>query len=215
MLLDPPPPEHEAFLARLGFRDHEHIAVCIRDERPFRSRVYRADEVAAVLAACTQLDTWISAQPVSVPLLSTRRGSSADVTRIAHLYADLDYDEGKVPDTATGFDIIDGLSDVLGYPPSVVVASGHGLQPWWVMAPEPRSTLASRARALRKWGSTVTRIAASHGAGVDNVFDLPRVLRVPGTTNRKQPDRPARTEIACYPTAPTTPKPTSSPGTSS
>jgi hypothetical protein len=42
------------------------------------------------------------------------------------------------------------------------------------------------ARALiRRWGRLVTKTAKAHGATVDNVYELARMMRVPGTFNNK------------------------------
>jgi len=43
---------------------------------------------------------------------------------------------------------------------------------------------------LQGWGSLVKQVAASHGGSADGVFDPARILRVPGTTNWKNPQVP-------------------------
>jgi hypothetical protein len=68
--------------------------------------------------------------------------------------------------------------------PSMVVRSGHGLHAYWFLReptdPETISALSKRlARAL----------------GGDHAFDAARILRLPGTWNRKDPNNPVPVEI--------------------
>ena len=74
-------------------------------------------------------------------------------------------------------------------PPSLIVDSGHGLQPWWLFKKpwifrddEERreaQTLVGRFQA------TLQVIAEDHGWRIDNTSDLARVMRPAGTWNRK------------------------------
>ncbi len=76
------------------------------------------------------------------------------------------------------------------YRPTLVVDSGHGLhaywlfqEPWLLTTPEAHA----RATALAiAWQSVLRRRAEEkHGWKLDNTSDLARVLRLPGTMNRK------------------------------
>lgn len=73
--------------------------------------------------------------------------------------------------------------------PSLVVHSGYGLQAWWLLKePLLLKTEADRIAAgqtVAGWVATGNKLAAKHGWGVDPVGQLSRVLRVPGTWNRK------------------------------
>lgn len=70
--------------------------------------------------------------------------------------------------------------------PTAVVNSGHGLQAWWVLdEPAPAAAIAA---IMGRWRATWDRLA--DGYHIDNVFDLPRIMRLPGTLNRKADPRP-------------------------
>ena len=96
--------------------------------------------------------------------------------------------------------------EAMRLPPTLVVASGGGLQPWWVFTEplifgqvdtddEDRAVLdpyrieqdrADAAELLWSWVTTVRIQARALGGWyVDPTGDLARVLRMPGTTNRK------------------------------
>lgn len=84
--------------------------------------------------------------------------------------------------------------------PSAIVNSGHGLQVWWVFKePEVFETDIERAKLqkfLRDFNYTVGSEAESrYGVSVDSVFDMARVLRLPGSRNIKDPDDPKEVTI--------------------
>ncbi len=73
--------------------------------------------------------------------------------------------------------------------PSVVVHSGYGLQAWWLFTePHLLKTDAERIEAGQMaagWVAVGNRLAKKHGWQLDKVGELARVLRIPGTKNRK------------------------------
>ena len=76
---------------------------------------------------------------------------------------------------------------MLGTRPVAITLSGHGLQPLWAVEDHPL-TDENRPEAkatLRRFGRLVASVADTRGVSVDSVFDLARVLRVPGTINHK------------------------------
>jgi hypothetical protein len=84
------------------------------------------------------------------------------------------------------------------FEPSILIHSGNGLQAWWLLkAPTVFEDDLDRDFAqtvATKWHEVMKQRAATKGWALDPVYDLARVLRVPGTTNRKQdcPDTEAR-----------------------
>lgn len=120
------------------------------------------------------------------------RAKAGTVDGIVGLYLDIDFgDHGhkkkELPPT-----IEDARSLLLDLPkpnPTIVVHSGHGLQPWWLFK-EPwlfaDADDRQRAAAIsRGWNLLFIRAAVKKGWAADNVGDLARVLRVPGTSNHK------------------------------
>jgi len=121
------------------------------------------------------------------------RGSAADVVGIRELFADLDVKPGGLTSFVAANSVIQELSGLLGTRPVAIVSTGHGLQPHWRLCRDlgtdwsPSDTAARQKAAgvLRRWGRLVQAVAERHGGSVDNVYDLARILRVPGTTNCK------------------------------
>ena len=133
--------------------------------------------------------------------MTAGRGKADDVVRIAALIADLDLKEGGCPDLDTALAIVTAVTAVLGEDPVAVTHSGHGLQPHWAVEVESgRALLAESPTEAKRLGkrfhALVAKIAAERGCGVDSVFDLPRVLRVPGSTNFKDAEKPV--PVRCF-----------------
>ena len=134
-----------------------------------------------------EADIWIGVNPVadSVPP-SGRRGNASEITRLAALFADLDVKEGGCSDYGQALSIVYSLSDIIGTEPTLLVYSGHGIQPYWPVDPSETLPNAELGALLARWGVLVRRVANSVGAQVDSVFDLPRILRAVGTLNNKR-----------------------------
>lgn len=86
------------------------------------------------------------------------------------------------------------ILESVGFEPSVVINSGHGLQAIWMLN-EPwiigsDSDLQSATEFNLLWHSSLAARAGRLGYTVDPVNDLARIMRLPGTWNRK--DTPVR-----------------------
>lgn len=173
-------------------RPGEHVSVC--HQAPggaFRADIVPAEDAHAAARALGQgVNVWFGVNPV--PLAGSGRGSIEDVTRWAALWADLDVKPGGLPNFDAARAVIRDLAAMLNAEPVAVIYSGHGLQPIWLLDPDdpetnttdPTNRTAAIAK-LRRWGRLVARVAADYDGQVDSVFELARVLRVPGTTNLK------------------------------
>tara|TARA_Y100000034_G_scaffold132852_1_gene196839 strand:+ start:1741 stop:2352 length:612 start_codon:yes stop_codon:yes gene_type:complete len=118
------------------------------------------------------------------------RCPAAETVGVIGLWADVDYldpahKKGNLPpqDEAAGL-----LADMRLFP-SLTVASGHGLQPWWLFkepwifeSDEDRQAAATLAQ---RWQLTMRIRARERGWDIDMTHDLARILRVPGTINWK------------------------------
>ena len=125
------------------------------------------------------------------------RGTAADVAYLPALWADLDVAGPGHSPPADGLPLPPTRADALDAvatlpPPSVVIDSGGGLQAWWILA-EPLAiddgNRAEVAEVVAGWGRALVAAGAAKGWHVDDVSDLARILRPPGTVNRK-PGRP-------------------------
>ncbi len=147
-------------------------------------------------------DIWFGVNAMASSNASRRRGGAGDVERLAALWADLDIKPGGMADAEAAVAVIADLSTMLGTRPVAIVQSGHGLQPCWALEvddPAVKLTDDNRPDAvalLRRWGRLVAHVAEIYGGHVDQVFDLARVLRVPGTWNRKAEPVPVKMSTA-------------------
>lgn len=98
------------------------------------------------------------------------------------------------------------IIDAMVLPPTLVVSSGGGLHCWWMLtepwlvrdvAEDDQDAERQRMAELeRDWVYTAKHHAEVLGRWkVDSVFDLARLLRPAGTTNRKIPGQPRKVEI--------------------
>jgi len=120
-----------------------------------------------------------------------KRGLASDVSALPGLWLEIDFRdqahaaENLPPDLGA----VMALIKKFWLRPTILVHSGHGLQLWWLF-PEPwtldspgeRRRMARLVRRLQRWFQEEAR---THGWGIDTTSDLARVLRLPGTWNRK------------------------------
>lgn len=179
-------------LERLGFTPAAAVTICHRapSDGVFRTTWATADKAPEVADGYADgQDVWFNAN--GLWFRNAGRGRTEDVTRLSCLYSDLDVKRGGMPTMGAAVAVIDTLATMLGTQPVAVVMSGHGLQPYWAVDREdPAAQLTEENRPdaialVRRFGRLVAHVAETHGGHADSVFDLARVLRVPGTWNRK------------------------------
>jgi putative DNA primase/helicase len=137
--------------------------------------------------------TYLRATTLRAQPAAGGRGSAADSLALPGLWADVDLagpghktDQPLPPDITAGKAIIERS----GLPaPSLWVHSGGGLYPWWLLEQPIEvgpDNLADLEKLSARWQNLIGRSAAAlgwhYGTGVG---DLARVLRVPGSVNRK------------------------------
>ena len=161
----------------------------------FASKVVQSiDEAAGLVQEFTRDScVWVGINPLRDGVGERKRGQADDVAALVALPVDFDVKEGQCRDLAHAQEIIDALTRLLGFAP-VLVASGHGLQPRWMLEPLAITGEESRHEAqdiLKRWADFVRSIARGHGCeSVDSVFALARVFRAPSTSNFKDPVDP-------------------------
>jgi hypothetical protein len=136
-------------------------------------------------------DVYFSINSIGGDLAEGRRGEERDVVRWRALYGDFDIKPGAFRNIDAALACIAAVSAMLGTRPSVIIFSGHGVQPIWAIEDGQCDTTREwerAARLSRRFGRLVEVVAwRNHQAGVDSVFDLSRLLRCPNTFNRKDP----------------------------
>jgi len=130
-------------------------------------------------------DVWVGVATRHGRLGSGSRGGDDDCAQFPALWADVDVQgpAHAADDLPPSFAAARELIAAFPLPPTAVVNTGHGLQPWWCLA-EPVD-IEAIGPALDRWEATWVRLAGQRGSSVDHVWDLARMLRVPGSFNRK------------------------------
>lgn len=158
----------------------------------FHVKEYKTAAEAAIQLSERNMDVYFGVG-LQQKRLSSGRGSADTILSIPGVWMDLDYGdthaEKNLPPT------LEAAMDLLWeFPsePSIVVHSGHGLHGYWkFFSPWEIETKKEREKAkryLERFQGTIRHYAAKHGKHgwkLDNTSDLARVLRVPGTMNRK------------------------------
>lgn len=146
-------------------------------------------ELAHVAAVFDGWNVWFGCATRKQKLDAGRRGGKDDCAHITGLWVDVDiagpgHAALELPDENQAYQLINDFP----LAPTCIIHSGHGLQAWWALQ-EPHDLAGSDL--LTRWGATWARRAAETGHHLDNVFDTPRIMRLPGTTNHKPGCDPA------------------------
>jgi len=137
-------------------------------------------------------DAYIGVSLAGEPVGARTRVRSETSAGIFGLWADIDIADpvahkkwGLPPDMESAVELLDAT----GLPPTVVIHSGHGLQAWWLFKEawifEDDSDRTEAAVLAESWNTTIRVHATERNWTVDSTFDLARVMRIPGTKNRK------------------------------
>ena len=182
---------------RLGFTAGEHISLSWKrpGDSPWRYQVVGYDPhrlANHVATAGAGFNHYFLINPVRSD--TAKRGRADEITRLADLPVEIDgYKNGHATvETVCGFAI--ELSQKIGAAPVGIVESGGGWHLHWAVAggeigedfPVPAAK-----QLLLCWRALAGLVAGHHGITLDPIFDLARVLRLPGTVNPKyRPPRP-------------------------
>jgi hypothetical protein len=117
------------------------------------------------------------------------RGGKDDARYLVGLFADLDAagpnhknTDNLPPTIADAESMLDCIAE-----PSFTLASGGGLQAWWLFdEPMPINNIEEATQLFDDWGNLWTQLGSERGWHVDRVSELARVLRPVGTLNHKQ-----------------------------
>lgn len=181
---------------------HTLVALCWKPTGPdttFHTIITTPDDAATRAANLPDADVWFSINEPTGPAGTRPRGGADQIQRHTSLWADLDVKPDAFTTLADARATIDDLSRILGEWPTAIIYSGHGLQPLWTID-DPAAHIdgdpdrrALATTVLARWRRLVDTVANTRSATVDHVFDLPRILRTPGTLNHK--DTPVPTGV--------------------
>lgn len=147
--------------------------------------------VAEIDALPGRLSAYVGVATRKHPLPQGARGGIADCASIPALWVDIDVRGPNhvslllPPSMNAAYDLLAEFKE----PPSIVVETGGGLQAYWQLDASAAcdDTL---ARNLGRWAAVWTDLAGGHKWRIDNVWDVSRVLRLPGSINNKQLKNP-------------------------
>ncbi|MGI5515277.1 AAA family ATPase [Streptomyces sp. CA-106131] len=136
----------------------------------------------------------------ALPATRHERGGARLARQVIGFWADGDYGEkghrrksGQLPNPPDA-DTVREVWNRAGYPePSVTWYTGGGINGLWMFpepitipeGPEGEELYAKLSTASKRWGGHLARTARSMGYNHDTGGDLARVLRLPGSVNRK------------------------------
>jgi hypothetical protein len=119
------------------------------------------------------------------------RGTKEETAAVSTVWCDIDvageaHKSDRLPKTK---EEAVQLVDSLPIKPSVIVDSGHGIHAYWPFEQslilDSEEQRDSAERLTKAWHQLACDEAAKHGWSLENLGDIPRVLRTPGTLNNK------------------------------
>ena len=137
-----------------------------------------------IVERCSTDDVYVRTTPV-IEIPNSGRGKASDAAALVGLWADVDiahevHQKSKtLPRTE---DAARAIIDRIPLKPTLIIHSGHGLQPWWLFY-EPILFASSRdrddyAKISKEFGIMLQAHADREGNALDSVHDLARVMRV-------------------------------------
>lgn len=184
--------ETEQFLRELyGHADGGFVTISRpvlgRSRGGMRTEWFPASDLAALASSLEREpdNAYIGVALRREQLGGSARGEEKDCSAMVAFVADIDvagpgHKASNLPPT---FEAAFELLDAFPLAPTVVVHTGGGLQAWWAFA-EPIDVTEAREVAGR-WGATWPEFGRRRNVKIDNVGDIARILRPPGTVRRK------------------------------
>lgn len=123
------------------------------------------------------------------------RGKNNDISTVTALYADIDIKSKAHAQTALPSSVNEAMEFLNSIPltPSILVNSGNGLHAYWLLdEPFKIKNLKEKdyiSSIFKGWSKVLSAKAFELDWKLDNVSDLARVLRVPGSINHKLENR--------------------------
>lgn len=131
-----------------------------------------------------------------------QRTRAHQIDAIPGFWADIDFMGGphEAKNYPPDFEAAVALASATGAVPTAIIRTGHGIHAWWLfhepLIIESDAEREDLYRSSLDWSSTLRHHAERLGGWkIDSVFDLTRVLRVPGTMNLRVEGDPRLAEI--------------------
>ena len=190
------------FLAHLWQDKPEEQFVLVWTHPEKRSRWFTKIDAAAEYIAAVNggKDVYVGVGLAGKDYGPAHRCASEEITGLTGMWADLDLQSDAHSKKALPQCIEQALTILPpSIPPTIIVATGNGLHCWWLFK-EPyifddENDRKDVARTVARWHTMLQLTAATHGWSYDRLSDLARVLRIPSTTNIKDPANPKPVQI--------------------
>ena len=128
-----------------------------------------------------------------------KRGAREDISSISIIGMDIDIYDEKKPHKSLPKSYGEAITLLQSFslPPSIIIDSGSGLHPYWILK-ETFSIVSAEEREaaqelVRNFYGGFSQYAQPYE--FDSTFDITRILRVPGTLNLKDPLHPREVKI--------------------
>jgi hypothetical protein len=133
------------------------------------------------------------------PGIKSGRGKKDDIIGVVASWIDIDL---KKDDKPNGVENIQAAIDLIvgyGIDPSLIIGSGNGVHGWWLYKEPLMFETAEQREAAeqlcQRLQETIRQRAKEKGWDIDSTHDVTRVLRLPGTYNRKDPANPLEVKL--------------------
>jgi hypothetical protein len=172
-------------LETLGRADGNYTAICHKIPGGSSSSVVASGNASGVVTSLPEeADVWFSVNPTAGPARQcSGRGSERQVTRWAALHLDVDVKDCAFPDLDNGAAFVSTLSEMVGARPSVLIYSGHGLQPLWPIEGGELNTFEKWRRAYRlnrRFDRLARRVAGEFSVSLDMCRTWPEAMLCAG-----------------------------------
>lgn len=156
-----------------------------------------ASELAEAVVPFVETENiYIRATSLRVAPAPGKRADAAASYAMPGLWADIDIrgPAHKSDELPPDLDAALAIANCTEMAPSLIVHSGNGIQAWWVFREpvvfEDDGHIQVAADLIQRWQGILSTHAKKSGYRIDATHDLARVMRLPGTANRKDPSNP-------------------------
>ena len=179
---------NESFLRSLYRNSTGQIAIwCAQDKS---TRFFDATDTAGAFRYARQrsdqgLDVYLSSNAMRSGIEAGKRGTDEDVLEVLCVRIDVDITGPTHKPRPGQADTEEEALEAIGVVvlrPTALVFTGGGYQAWWLL---DRPYLVSDSEVVGLVGSFTDAVKLASPYLVDSTSDLTRILRVPGTTNKK------------------------------
>jgi len=184
------------FLEALFANKPEELRILIWMLADRGSRWFRdVDSAIGFAESASEQDVYIGVGLSEKDYGPDRRCPSKKIAAIGGLWVDIDLRSDAHPKTTLPCTIEEALSLLpTDLPPTFIILTGNGIHAWLLFRElylfrNDEDRAAAAVLAMR-WNTLIRGNARMRGWNIERLGDLARILRVPGTTNCKDPSNP-------------------------